>query len=69
MPRAMRPVVSIGFMIIAVFVADAVGIVNLISQGYTYATYLFLGIVVLPLLTTGVLLICQPEESDVPLTS
>jgi|TARA_B110000091_G_scaffold201105_1_gene232449 uncharacterized membrane protein YkvI len=69
MPRTMRPAVSIGFMIIAIFVADAVGIVNLIGQGYTYATYLFLGIVVLPLLTRGVLLIRKREESDVVLTS
>lgn len=66
MPRALRPAVSVGFMAIAIFVADAVGIVNLIGQGYTYATYLFLGIVVVPLLTRGVLLIRQRESVDVP---
>ncbi|MBL4572255.1 MAG: hypothetical protein JKY86_04180, partial [Gammaproteobacteria bacterium] len=69
MPRAMRPAVSIGFMVIAIFAADAVGIVNLIGQGYTYATYLFLGIVVLPLLTRGVLLIRYREKSDTALPS
>jgi len=56
-------------MIIAIFLADAVSIVNLIGQGYTYATYLFLGIIVLPLLTRGVLLIRRREESDALLTS
>jgi len=69
MPRAMRPAVSIGFMVIAIFFADSVGIVNLIGKGYTYATYLFLGIVVVPLLTRGVLLIRQRENANSSLTS
>ena len=69
MPRAMRPAVSIGFMVIAIFVADAVGIVNLIGQGYTYATYLFFGIVVIPLLTRGVLLISKRVDLNGQLKS
>lgn len=63
MPRAMRPALSIGFLIVAIFVADAVGIVSLIGRGYTYATYLFLAIVVLPLLTRGLMMILRPLES------
>jgi len=63
MPRALRPVLSLSFMAVAIFFADAVGIVNLIGQGYTYATYLFLGIVVLPLLTRGVSLIYQFDNT------
>jgi uncharacterized membrane protein YkvI len=57
MPKLLRPVISVGFMAIAIFLADRIGIVGLIGQGYTYATYLFLGIVVVPLLTRGVVLI------------
>ncbi len=62
MPRLLRPAISIGFMVVAIFLADAVGIVNLIGQGYTYATYLFLAIVVAPLLTRGVLLLWRNSE-------
>jgi uncharacterized membrane protein YkvI len=56
-PKLLHPVISVGFMAIAILVADRTGIVGLIGQGYTYATYLFLGIVVVPLLTRGVVLI------------
>lgn len=65
MPRLLRPAISVGFMMVAIFLADRIGIVGLIGQGYTYATYLFLGIVVMPLLTRGVVLIRNPRSQSV----
>jgi uncharacterized membrane protein YkvI len=37
-----------------IFVADGVGLVALIAQGYRIVAYVFLAVYVLPLLTVGV---------------
>ena len=68
MPRYMRPLVAITMLLVAIYLAEAVGIVSLIGKGYVYSTYLFLAIVVLPLLTRGVMMICsqsEPPETEV----
>jgi len=57
MPQFLRPTVALSLLFIAIYLADAVGIVSLIGQGYAYSSYLFLAIVVLPLLTRGIWLI------------
>ena len=57
MPRYLRPVISLSLLFVAIYLADAVGLVSLIGQGYAYSSYLFLAIVVLPILTRGVWLI------------
>ena len=53
MPKSMRPGIAIGMLAIAIFAASAVGIVDLIGQGYGMLTYAFLAIYVLPILTLG----------------
>lgn len=57
MPRFMRPVLSLGLMVIAVFVASSVGIIDLIGRGYRYSSYFFLVIFFLPLMVRGTALI------------
>ena len=42
MPRYLRPLLALGIMAVAIFVASAVGIINLIGQGYRYSSYFFL---------------------------
>jgi uncharacterized membrane protein YkvI len=74
MPRILRPFVAATLLVIAIYLAEAVGIVSLIGEGYAYSTYLFLVIVVLPLLTRGLVMICnqgkvlevdmKPQESS-----
>jgi len=54
MPRSLRPVLAVGVMVIAVFVASSVGIIDLIGQGYRFSSYFFLAIFLLPMMTRGV---------------
>ena len=42
LPRGARPLLALGIMVVAVFVASSVGIINLIGQGYRYSSYFFL---------------------------
>lgn len=53
MPRWLRPTVALVAMVIAVYVANAVGLINLIGQGYRYSSAYFLVVFLLPLLTVG----------------
>ncbi|MEM8560964.1 MAG: hypothetical protein AAGF57_01955 [Pseudomonadota bacterium] len=53
-PAWARLAIAVSSMLVAVFLADAFGIVGLIAQGYGLLSYAFIAIVVLPLLTLGV---------------
>jgi len=64
MPQKLRPAISLLLLITAIFIADAVGLVALIGQGYVYSAYAFLFIVILPLLTRGLWLITKPNIED-----
>jgi uncharacterized membrane protein YkvI len=57
MPRALRPAIAVGVMLLAVYVATAVGLVDLIASGYGTLTWYFLAIYVLPLMTWGLWLL------------
>ena len=54
MPRYMRLLVAVFLLIIAVFLANALGLIGLISQGYGMITWGFIAIYVVPVLTVGV---------------
>ena len=57
MPQALRPAIAVGVMLVAVYAASAVGLVELIAKGYGTLTWVFLAIYVLPLMTWGVWLL------------
>lgn len=63
MPRYLRPVLSLGIMVIAIFVASSVGIINLIGQGYRYSSYFFLLVFFFPLMIRGLALIIRPTRN------
>lgn len=54
-PQWARFVIAAGLLAIAIFLARAVGIIDLIAKGYGALSYAFIAIVVAPLLTVGVL--------------
>jgi uncharacterized membrane protein YkvI len=54
MPRTMRPAIAITVMVISVYAAGAIGLVNLIAKGYGWLTYAFIAILIVPVLTIGV---------------
>jgi uncharacterized membrane protein YkvI len=60
MPSYLRPLFALAIMFIAVFVASAVGIINLIGQGYRYSSYFFLVIFFFPLMIRGLWLAALP---------
>lgn len=53
MPVYLRPTVAVVTMLIAVFVSDRIGLIDLIAKGYVLLTYLFLAVFVIPLFTIG----------------
>jgi uncharacterized membrane protein YkvI len=54
MPRALRPAIALGVMLLSVFAASAVGLVGLIAKGYGLLTYAFIALLVVPVLTVGI---------------
>lgn len=54
MPRALRPALALGIMVLSVYAAAAVGLIGLIAKGYGLLTYAFIALLVLPVLTVGV---------------
>lgn len=62
MPQTLRPALAIGVMLVAVYAATAVGLVDLIAKGYGTLTWLFLAIYVLPLMTWGVWLLWRRPQ-------
>jgi uncharacterized membrane protein YkvI len=70
MPRALRPAIAVGIMVLSVYVADAVGLVGLIAKGYGLLTYAFIALVVVPVLTVGIFKIRGlPPQAPPPLSS
>jgi uncharacterized membrane protein YkvI len=61
MPRAVRPLVALGSVIVAVYLASSFGIIDLIRHGYRYASYFFLLVYLLPILIWGAWLVLRPD--------
>lgn len=66
MPRGARPAIAIGLMVVAVYLAASLGIVELIARGYRYSSYYFMAVFVLPLATRGLWMLLRPapQRSD-----
>jgi uncharacterized membrane protein YkvI len=54
MPRLLRPSIAVTVMIVSVYAASAVGLIDLIAQGYGLLTYAFIVLLILPVLTIGI---------------
>ncbi|MEX0645997.1 MAG: hypothetical protein WD076_11850 [Parvularculaceae bacterium] len=53
-PHWARLATAIVFLGVAVFLAEGVGIIDLIAKGYGFLSYAFIAVVIVPLLTIGV---------------
>ncbi len=53
MPRALRPALAVAIMVISVYAASAIGLIDLIAKGYGYLTYAFIALLIVPVLTIG----------------
>jgi len=61
MPSHIRVVVAAVVLITAVFLANALGLIGLIADGYGMITWGFIAIYVVPVLTIGVYKIFRSE--------
>jgi len=64
MPRALRPAIAITVMVISVYAAGAIGLVDLIAKGYGWLTYAFIVLLIIPVLTIGVWRITRPPGAS-----
>jgi uncharacterized membrane protein YkvI len=62
MPRYLRSAIAVSMMVIAIYVAASVGIIDLIGQGYRYTSYFFLLVFVLPLMTRGLWILVRRKQ-------
>lgn len=53
MSAGLRPAVAVVLLTLSVFVADAIGIIGIIAQGYGLLTWVFVVVLVVPVLTKG----------------
>ena len=51
------------------FLADRVGIIDLIAQGYGALSYAFIAVVIVPLMTIGLIKIINNSKEAAPLLS
>lgn len=61
MPAWLRPTVAAAALIVAVYFAETVGLIDLIAQGYRYSSAYFLIVFLAPLLTRGIWLLWRGE--------
>jgi uncharacterized membrane protein YkvI len=54
MPRVLRPALAMSVMVISVYAAAAIGLIDLIAKGYGLLTYAFIALLIVPVLTIGV---------------
>ncbi len=54
MPRWMRAAIATSILLISVFVADAIGIIDLIAKGYGALTWGYIIVFVIPVLSIGI---------------
>ena len=62
MPRAMRFLIAMIILVMALFIANALGLIRLIAQGYGTLTWGFWLVFVLPVLTIGIWKILRWEK-------
>lgn len=62
MPRWLRPLVAVIALLISVFLAGEIGLIDLIAQGYGTLTWVFVLVFIVPLLTFGVRKIVQDSS-------
>ena len=54
MPPIVRPALAVTVMLVSVYAAAAIGLIDLIAKGYGLLTYAFIILLILPVITVGV---------------
>ena len=64
MPVLLRPAIGVGALLIAVVLAETIGLINLIAKGYGTLTWAFILIFIIPLCTYGVWQMARKPAAD-----
>ena len=64
-PNWLRAAVALSVLLIAIVLADAIGIIALISRGYGLLSYCYLIVVVVPLMTIGLWRVIKSSGADI----
>ena len=68
MPKPLRAAIAIVLLLVAIFAASTIGLVDLIAKGYGLLTYVFIVIFVIPVLTLGLWkVITSKTTTQIPL--
>ena len=62
MPRWLRPLVAITALVLALVLANQVGLIDLIAQGYGTLTWVFVLVFIVPLFTLGLLKVLRHRD-------
>lgn len=54
LPQAARPALSLAVLVLSIFAATSIGLVDLIAKGYGTLTWAFIVLMVIPVLTVGI---------------
>jgi uncharacterized membrane protein YkvI len=65
MPRLLRPALAVTVMVVSVYAASAVGLIDLIAKGYGLLTYAFIVLLIVPVLTIGVWRVRQAQLNQI----
>lgn len=63
LPKIARPIIAVGFLLLAVIAAEVFGIVKLIASGYGIITLAFIIILIIPMMTIGLRKITRKENN------
>ena len=64
--NTLRALITIGILVGAIFVADRIGLVALIADGYRWLAFAFIAVFVVPLLTIGLWRLLRDHSSSSP---
>ncbi|MDN7124885.1 hypothetical protein J6I90_08320 [Pseudidiomarina sp. 1APP75-32.1] len=64
-PASYRAGIALGFVFIAAFLANKIGIIGLIASGYGLLSYAYIAVVIVPLLTVGVAIVVKQQPRPV----
>lgn len=65
MPRVVRPLLATASMLLSVYAASAIGLIDLIAKGYGALTWAFIALLIVPVLTVGIWRIRQLTAAGV----
>jgi uncharacterized membrane protein YkvI len=64
LPWIVRPLLAVGAIVFSIYLAEAVGLINLVKLGLRYGAIFFLIIMVLPLLTRGLWMLMPKKAAS-----